>query len=528
MTPGQIVRARALREDAGSPRDRWHVDQSLASRLEGELIILEQQKAGTAAEYQDARSNWRTEERNPSGVPYAITEDVAIGRSYWIGGVVALGGEMLLAAWLFASRGINPWVGALFALAITLIFERAIHFAVFGSTGHRRPKRAIRRLRNFAFYPALVCFLFAVAMSIVARTVEGSLAASDTVVIMVMAGWGFLTLGLVFLASSLFAAAFIYRWSARLADRFAILDRDQRASTAFLAEIRREMPQAPDGTRAGTALALLLAAATAGWSCTAQASGEGSAAAHRAGQTAQDIAAPLADTGADCHVVIDASGSLVVPIESWRHVKSEMVEFVEASVCRQVAVWTFDSDGWTWTTVVRVEVPLAPATQITGLPPEVAAWSNFREAALRRQRDELAQQRTVFRQRVVQALGPLESVERVLRLRPVSRTSDPVGALRRIACTPGPRRQIFVLITDMADTAHGTSLPPIPAPSAGVKVLLLLVPAKPSDALIVGAPASASEQFERTRRALAQAVPWAAAAPYFAADLAVLISGAGR
>lgn len=567
MTPKQVTKGRAIRQDAGSPRDRRFIDQSLIGRLEGELVILNQDKQGTTDEYRETRSNWRTEERDPLAVPYALTEDVAISRSYWFGGVIALLGEMALGAWIFSTRGLSAWVGAGFALAITLIFERAIHFAVFGSTGQRRPKRAIRRLKNFAFYPALACFFIAVLMSIVARTVEGRAAASNAVVVMVTTSWAVLTLGLVFLASSLFAAAFIYSWSERLASRYRSLDRDERASRAFLEEVRREMPpEAPtaashadsshvESTHAsgpseseasvrpetarpsllasisrnvsGSGAAVLLIGALCSASCsTADASGAIDFANGSKGDATIVRPAPQQSdgSGAACHVVVDTSGSLANIGDTWEHVEAELPGIVRECDCQTLDVWSFDKDGWLWSPILSVSLPRLRVPEAGQLPAELAGWSNFREAAELKRQDQIGVARLEHDKLIALALAPLDSVAKVLEGKPESEGSNPVGVLRRIALTPTRRPAIFVVVTDMADTNYGTSFPAVAAPRDDVRALVVLAPATPEDATLAQAPRSGPEQYEQRQAAVQKAMPWVQVVPYFVTDIGLLLS----
>jgi hypothetical protein len=56
-----------------------------------------------------------------------------------------------------------------------------------------------------------------------------------------------------------------------------------------------------------------------------------------------------------------------------------------------------------------------------------------------------------------------------------------------------------------------------------VHVLVLLVPAESKDAMLtIGRHLSGPEQFELRSRQLQQAVPWVAAAPYFARNIPAL------
>ena len=243
MTARGVRKARELRADVGLA-ERRRIDASLVDRLDGDIVRLDEEQRGVAQEFRSTYANWNADEPPADMRPHALTEDSAIARNYRVAAIIALLAEMCVAAWMFWKRDMNPWVGALFALFITVIFERSIHFAIYGPTGQRRPKIALRTLKRVAFYPALGCFFFAVVTTLIARSVEGPLAADERLLAIVTSGLFFLTLGLVFLAAALSTASFIYGWSARLAGRYYALDAESRMSRAFLAEIRRESPAA--------------------------------------------------------------------------------------------------------------------------------------------------------------------------------------------------------------------------------------------------------------------------------------------
>jgi len=244
MTARGVRKARALRADVGLGKRR-RIDASMVDRLDGDIVRLDEEQRGVVHEFRSTYANWNPDEPPADMRPHALTEDSAMARSYRVAATIALLAEMCVAAWMFWKRDMNPWVGALFALVVTVIFERSIQFAIYGPTGQRRPKIALRTLKRVAFYPALGCFSFAVVTTLIARSIEGPLAADERLLTIVTIGLFFLTLGLVFLAAALSTASFIYGWSARLAGHYYGLDAESRMSRAFLAEIRRESAARP-------------------------------------------------------------------------------------------------------------------------------------------------------------------------------------------------------------------------------------------------------------------------------------------
>ncbi len=538
MTPREIKKARELRADVGRAQ-RHQIDLALADRLEGDIQESSHQKRGVAEEFRATWGNWRVDEIPADTLPHAITDDCAIARTYQAAALVALLSEMGLAAWMFWKRDMNPWAGAAFALAITVIFERAIHFAVYGPTGQSRPKRALRTLKRFAFYPALVCFSLAVLATLLGRTVEGPLAADARLLALITSGLFFLTIGLVFLAAVLSTAAFMYRWSLRVSRRYYSLDRNERASRAFLAEVHRDTPAehlaggeqelqsagehgAPRGVTSisrvptsGIAGAMLLSLVAIGASACVES---------RLVASAGVVATP-AEARPTCHVALDTSGSIENLMLVWRHVRRELPEFVVQERCAVLRVSTFDVDGWSWTPVMELLLPSPPQVDRVAAPAELADAKNIRDAIDAKQQalDDAAER--TRRELAFAALRKLDDVDS--RLLAVTSTpgSDPIGALRRITASQGDAQEIFVLLTDMADTRFGSQFPPIPAPTKRVRVLLLLAPANGADASRVGAPVAPADQYANRAQLVAIAAPWIVVAPYFSMGYAQLIGG---
>src|SRR2546427_143112 len=154
---------------------------------------------------------------------------------YRMNGVFALLCEMALAAWIFNWLGVGWWMGVATALGITLTLH-GIFLHLFDNP--ERPKEAIHRLRTRVSLPAIFGFLVALAVGVLASFVQGELA------VLLLPAFSFAlwlgTLSLVILAASLFTVAHIQGWSARHEKQYRELDREERASGAFLEELRAE------------------------------------------------------------------------------------------------------------------------------------------------------------------------------------------------------------------------------------------------------------------------------------------------
>ena len=100
-----------------------------------------------------------------------------------------------------------------------------------------------------------------------------------------------------------------------------------------------------------------------------------------------------------------------------------------------------------------------------------------------------------------------------------TRQSDPVGLLKRIAETREAHPEFAIVLTDMADTRQKT-MPKIPAPQSDIRVLVIIAPAKPKDAILtIGEALASPEQFTLRSRQLHDAASWIAVAPHFSHNL---------
>jgi hypothetical protein len=535
MTRREVRKARGIRADLGLAERRRN-DASLVDRLEGDIERLDQAQRGVAEEFRATEANWNSDDTNGAILPRALTEDSAVARKYRIAATLALLAEMCVAAWMFSARDMNPWVGALFALCVTVILECCIHFAICALAA-KRPKVALRTLRNFAFFPAFGLFIFGVGTTLIARSVEGALAADERLLGVVSVGLFILTLALVVLSAALSTAAFVYGWSARLARRYNALDAEARVSRALVAEIRRESPAithsaATESCQDGSDLAtyarsavmsiprtaspaasiLVLFLPLAGVGCTDQPA----MAEERTGAVANYQAGPV------CNAVVDTSGSLSNLNTVWTHVRRELPDFVISRKCAALRVFTFDVDGWTWKPVVELAIPAPRYPVAAQIPSELQGVKTIKDAAEMKQRALSAAADAAHRQVVDGLLRQLDTVDEHLRQVSSTCCSDPVGVLRRISRTPNAQ-DVFVIVTDMADTGKSSRHPVLAVQSPGVRVLVLLVPAKAHDAVNAGAPTDAADQYDDRARLVRIIAPWASVAPYFASEYADLL-----
>src|SRR5437879_6444032 len=235
MKWGEIAKARTALLNAGTTFDRNQLRATLILHLAKDIERLGQKMATVRADYRRKLGGWRTQEV-PENIPVcALPSDVHDSRLYRITGVFALLCEMALAAWIFQWLGVGWWMGVATALGITLTLH-GIFLHVFDNP--ERPKEAIHRLRTRVSLPAIFGFLVALAVSVLARYVHGSLA------VVLLPAFSFAlwlgTLSLVILAASLFTVAHIQGWSARHEKQYRELDNEERASGAFLDQLRAE------------------------------------------------------------------------------------------------------------------------------------------------------------------------------------------------------------------------------------------------------------------------------------------------
>src|SRR5437867_11411796 len=235
MKFGEIAKARTALLNAGTTFDRNQLRATLILHLAKDIETLGQRMATVRADYRRKLERWRTQEVPENVWVSALPSDMHDSWLYRMTGIFALLCEMALAAWIFNWLGVGWWMGVATALGITLTLH-GIFLHVFDNP--ERPKEAIHRLRTRVSLPAIFGFLVALAVSVLARYVQGSLAVLLLPAFSFALGLG--TLSLVILAASLFTVAHIQGWSARHEREYRELDEEERVSSAFFDELRAE------------------------------------------------------------------------------------------------------------------------------------------------------------------------------------------------------------------------------------------------------------------------------------------------
>lgn len=230
-------------------------------------------------------------------------------------------------------------------------------------------------------------------------------------------------------------------------------------------------------------------------------------------------AAPAEVAASDCDVVLDISGSVLRLRESWEHIREQLPLIVEVYRCGLVVVSVFDTDGWTPRVHSRLVMPGArPGSTADASKCDFCMFENIGRMVLEDQKRSRTGTDQKYRLDIQQALSPLATL-RVLPTREASR-SDVVGLLRRYSQMRTKRPRLVLVVTDVADTQH-RSLPAVPAPSGDIRMVILLSPAAPKDALQVwGKVLSASDQYDLQQRELQRAASWLIAVPFDTRDLA--------
>jgi hypothetical protein len=382
-----IEKARIALRNAGVPADRHQLRSTLISQLGKRIETLKRQKEMVACDYRRNLERWRSEDI-PENVPVcALPSDVHDSRVYRLTGLFALLCEMALAAWVFYALGVGWWMGVLMGLGVTLTLH-GVFLHVFDD--RERPKQSIYRIRRLASLPAVFGFLIALALGVLARYVHGSLAVALLPAFSISLWLG--TLSLLILAASLFTLAHILGWSARYQDQHRKLEHEERASSAFLDELRVEAgPRATPaieaeamgslsthsspGKRNGefVAGAVLALALITGTSCSTVASSA----------NAQKPEIRPDNENAILQIFVDTSGSCVRPAleESWNTLRRELPDVIETRHISKVTLWQFDVDGWSPRRLADLALPTRQLpTRARSENTEWASFSNIRDA----------------------------------------------------------------------------------------------------------------------------------------------------
>ena len=229
--------------------------------------------------------------------------------------------------------------------------------------------------------------------------------------------------------------------------------------------------------------------------------------------------------------MIDWSGSPVRTAleECWSNVRRELPGLIEVRRVDHLTLWSFDEDGWCPKRLKEIPLPVFnPPGRREQSAGEWDSFANIRDALRESEEGQWRTRRKAaedqYGQAVVEALKPLDSARALPERDYETKQSDIVGLLKRISQSKEQSPRLFIVLTDLADTRH-RELPRIPAPEGEVRVVLLLLPAQPKDALLtIGKALSGPEQFELRARQLREAAPWVGTAPYFSDNFVAALS----
>ena len=528
MTQTQIEKARRSLHHAGTLEDRAYLRSLYIPELTDDIETLRESKDSVRADFKRTMERWRTE-RVPENIPIrAIPSDIHESRLYRITGIFALICEMGLAAWVFNRLGVAPIFGVLSALCITLTLH-GVFLHVFDNP--ERPKETVHKVKCFASTPAIIGFLIALTFAVLARYVSGSLAILLLPFFSLALWLG--TISLLILAAGLFTLAHIRGWSLRHEKHYCGLDSEERASRAFLNELEpasamqheRQVAMLPahsdhprfDGRSALPAIALVALALSANTAC---------APALTSASTSATGAPATSQPAATLHIYIDWSGSLTRPAleEAWNTIKEELPQIAEHHRVSALEVSRFDEDGWCPERLIEIQLPIfTEPARVKLASSEWDSFANIRDAVRDSEEETWRNEQSSIHAQYEKALR--ESLQKLAGanvLPPAdfeTHNSDPVGLLRRIAETREPHPEFAIVLTDMADTRQKT-MPKIPAPQSDIRVLVLIAPAKPKDAILtIGEALAGPEQFALRSRQLRDAAPWIAVAPHFTRNL---------
>ncbi|MCI0622778.1 MAG: hypothetical protein L0387_14145 [Acidobacteria bacterium] len=324
MTTKEIANSRLALKNAGTLSDQHQLRSRFISKLRHEVGILQQRKNTIQAGFRRRLERWRTEEIPQDQPVCAIASDVQDSRLYRITAVFAFLCEMGLAAWIFWHLGVGWLFGVLTALFITATLH-GVFLQIFNDP--ERPKETVHRLKTRAALPAIIGFLAALGIGILARYVSGGMALLLLPLFSFSLWLG--TVSLLILAASLFTLAHVLGWSARHDKAYRKLDDEERASAAFLGELQPEAaritapPQveaaevlpalrehSPDGRRTTVLpLILLLVAAFSFTNGCATALSPNATSTPPKTAEASITDASIPKGGANLHILIDWSGS---------------------------------------------------------------------------------------------------------------------------------------------------------------------------------------------------------------------------
>lgn len=239
MSPGVSMNRRitnALRQidHAGNPEDRRRTVEAIVLRFLSEVEALKQEADAGATAFRRSLAAWWSQAVKDDQKPFAIVPDVHRWRLYAFAGSVTGCAEASLASWIFYHWQVPWWIGAITAVAVTVILHGAFHVLTYDEA---RPRRAIYLIQRYAIAPAAALFFVAFAVVALARYAYDPNFVLFLLPLLSIGLW-LATLSLLVLSAGLFTIGHIFAWSERAAKDYWSVQRRLSEYQNVLTELR--------------------------------------------------------------------------------------------------------------------------------------------------------------------------------------------------------------------------------------------------------------------------------------------------
>jgi hypothetical protein len=144
--------------------------------------------------------------------------------------------------------------------------------------------------------------------------------------------------------------------------------------------------------------------------------------------------------------------------EAWHTVHTELPEVIETNLVTDLAIWSFADDGWSPNRLASLSLPaFTPPARLKSNSTEWDSFSNIRDAMRNAEETEWqtkkAEAERQYRAALHDALASLPAQALPDPNRKSQRT-DIVGLFKRIANTDAAAHELYIVLTDLADTHY--------------------------------------------------------------------------
>jgi hypothetical protein len=167
----------------------------------------------------------------------AIPEDRQDAKRYqilaWAGMLIEIG----LAIWVFTTSLNLHWTFGALSAVLAALFIYGMILAAFRRV--EKPKRSLRLIRRWVFWPSLFVFVPSFCVLLLSRTVSGTMAVT-LLPFFELALWA-TTIGLIPLVGSLFAMSYVVNWTNRDAREYEELEKEFVATKTQYDQFHEEL-----------------------------------------------------------------------------------------------------------------------------------------------------------------------------------------------------------------------------------------------------------------------------------------------